>query len=305
MKLIIKHGARVLNPAKDIIFSEINDSVVIIFDGIDHMKLAKDQEKAAGNKGDSPAQEVEEEESDSEEEKESGDKAPEEKKQVKKQEEEMPVIYSCPACTFENPVSAPGCEVCGTERPPMEVIIADFRRANQPPVEDPKTEDAAAAVGDSVKKKPLVLEKLELLAADVKRIISRIERKVYKEKLAELEKKKNEMAAEAKAKQEAEEKKAPKVEEEKKPAEKNDQGLKKLLREEMEKNILAPSLSPKNSSESMHYAEQEEMSEEGEDLFLDDRPPGRREARGERRQQNRDPRRQKLIDMGYDPEELE
>ena len=77
----------------------------------------------------------------------------------------------------------------------MEQIIADFRAANKPP-EEPKEEGKQE---DQVKKKSATQEKLELLAKDMRRIISRIERKAYKEQIKKLEE-------EAKAKKEEEEK---------------------------------------------------------------------------------------------------
>ena len=50
---------------------------------------------------------------------------------MEKPKEEVPVIYNCPACTLENPVSVTECAICGTPRPPMEVIIAEFRAAQE------------------------------------------------------------------------------------------------------------------------------------------------------------------------------
>jgi len=77
------------------------------------------------------------EEEESESEAEDAEESKEAKAPPKKVEEEMPVIYNCIGCTFENRVTVATCEICGTERPPMEVIIAHFREANKPP-EEPK-----------------------------------------------------------------------------------------------------------------------------------------------------------------------
>jgi len=104
-------------------------------------------------------------------------------------EEETPKIFNCPACTFENPISAPGCEICGTERPPMEIIMADFRAASQPQPtkEEPKEESKE----DARKKSPLE-EKLEALAKDLGRIVSRMERQAFKEQVEQATKHKEE-----------------------------------------------------------------------------------------------------------------
>ena len=89
VKLLSKHGARVLNPATDIIFSESNSQVVLILDGVDHMAVAKDEEKL--HKGESPPV-VNENEDDSDSDEEA--KAPV-KIEAKPVEEEMPTVYNC------------------------------------------------------------------------------------------------------------------------------------------------------------------------------------------------------------------
>lgn len=177
VKIIQKHGVRVLKPLEDIVFSENGDSVVVILDGIDHMKLMP----AGDSAGDSPIAEAESEESSDEEGKEKAEEKKQPKKPVKK-EEETPVIYNCPACTYENPIGNTNCELCASERPSMEIILADFRRANQPPEEPkPKVEGGASAA------KTPTQEKLDDMAKDMRRIISRLERKSYKAKLDKIE----------------------------------------------------------------------------------------------------------------------
>lgn len=64
------------------------------------------------------------------------DEESEEQEEVKKEKVEapkppekreyIPEIYNCMACTLENPVSAAECAICGTTRPPMEQIIAEY-----------------------------------------------------------------------------------------------------------------------------------------------------------------------------------
>jgi hypothetical protein len=95
--------------------------MVVIIDGIDHMKLVPDSEKEMEGEA------VAERDRDS-----SDDENPVDVPKPKKVEEEQPKIYNCPICTFENPLSVPNCDMCGSERPPMEQILADFRQANMP-----------------------------------------------------------------------------------------------------------------------------------------------------------------------------
>jgi hypothetical protein len=45
VKVIAKHGVRVLQPAKDIIFSPSMDQIAIIVDGIDHTALSKEADE--------------------------------------------------------------------------------------------------------------------------------------------------------------------------------------------------------------------------------------------------------------------
>lgn len=171
----------------------------MILDGVDHMKLGADPTDPESKAAD------EDEESSSEDEGKPEEKKKEVKKPPKKEEEEMPVIYSCPICTFENPISVPQCEMCGSERPPMEQIIADFRRANMPPPEEKKEEGGESAPAKS----PTQLILAEM-AQDCRRIFSRLERKAYKLKLQEIEDEKKKQAAEQqpKAEDKKEEKKA-------------------------------------------------------------------------------------------------
>jgi mannitol/fructose-specific phosphotransferase system IIA component len=42
IKVVTKHGVRILQPARDITFDE--DQIAIIVDGVDHMALSKDPE---------------------------------------------------------------------------------------------------------------------------------------------------------------------------------------------------------------------------------------------------------------------
>jgi len=50
--LLVKHGARIINPSTDIIFSPSNESVVLIIDGIDHMIFSKENEEVLVENGD-------------------------------------------------------------------------------------------------------------------------------------------------------------------------------------------------------------------------------------------------------------
>jgi hypothetical protein len=124
--------------------------VVVILDGIDHMTLASDVLPDGKSQGGANQSSSEGDDSGGDEEEEKEAKKNDEGPPKKQPEEEMPVIYNCPACTFENPVTVSECEVCGTGRPPMEVIISDFRAANQPPEESKKPSDPAkGGDGDS------------------------------------------------------------------------------------------------------------------------------------------------------------
>lgn len=116
--LLVKHGARIINPSMDIIFSPSNESVVLIIDGIDHIIFSKENEEneVLVENGDLSDTDDDWEDETSE--------VP--KKEEVKVEEEMPQVYSCPSCTFINAVTISTCEVCGSPRPPMEVIIAEF-----------------------------------------------------------------------------------------------------------------------------------------------------------------------------------
>lgn len=103
----------------------------------------------------------------------------------KKVEEEMPVVFSCPICTFQNAISVGRCEMCDTERPPMEVILADFRAVNKAleasNEEEKAVGDITAEASSVVPKKTFIEEKLAGLFKDLKRIISRVQRRKYKE----------------------------------------------------------------------------------------------------------------------------
>lgn len=135
IKIITKHGGRIIDPSTDMVFSDHPDTLVVLLDGIDHMKLVAD---SSADKESEAVPNEDESDLSSEE----NEVKKEVKKPVKKEEEEMPVIFSCPICTFENPLSSPQCEMCGTERPPMEQIIAEFRQANMPPPEvKPETKE--------------------------------------------------------------------------------------------------------------------------------------------------------------------
>ena len=86
-----------------------------MIDGFDHMQAEVVPEEPA-----------DEEDSEKEDAKVEIVEAP---KPKEKPREEAPEIYNCPVCTLENPVSVASCDACGTPRPPMEVIIAEFRAA--------------------------------------------------------------------------------------------------------------------------------------------------------------------------------
>lgn len=126
--LLVKHGARIINPSTDIIFSPSNESVVLIIDGIDHMIFSKENEEVLVENGDLSDTDDDWEDETSE--------VP--KKEEVKVEEDMPQVYSCPSCTYINAVTISTCEVCGSPRPPMEVIIAEFQAANLPPQQESK-----------------------------------------------------------------------------------------------------------------------------------------------------------------------
>lgn len=102
----------------------------------------------------------------------------------KKLEEAMPVIYNCLGCTFENKISSSVCSICDTPRPPMEVIISDFRAANAALFE-PKPSEETKADQTQVKKKTLTQIRLDSLASELTRLVSRLQRKSYKLKLQE------------------------------------------------------------------------------------------------------------------------
>lgn len=42
IKIVAKHGGRIIDPANDMVFSETADTLVVILDGIDHMQLVPD-----------------------------------------------------------------------------------------------------------------------------------------------------------------------------------------------------------------------------------------------------------------------
>ena len=54
IKLVKKHGARILNLESDIKFSDDSEQVVIILDGLEHMSLAKDALNGSANDSSSP-----------------------------------------------------------------------------------------------------------------------------------------------------------------------------------------------------------------------------------------------------------
>lgn len=125
IKVVTKHGVRILQPSRDITFQD--DQIAIVLDGIDHMALSKDQDDdLTKDEFDGASDQEEGAEGESEEVKLKKQKAAEKKKL----EEALPVIFNCLGCTFENPISSSVCSICETPRPPMEVIIADFRAAN-------------------------------------------------------------------------------------------------------------------------------------------------------------------------------
>ena len=107
-------------------------------DGVDHMVLSKDaDEDLTKDENDGDSDQEGGAEGESEEAKLKKQKAAEKKKM----EEAMPVIYNCLGCTFENPISSSVCSICETPRPPMEVIIADFRAANAALLEPKPSEE--------------------------------------------------------------------------------------------------------------------------------------------------------------------
>ena len=57
-----------------------------------------------------------------------------------KKEEPKPTVWSCPACTLENPLGAPSCDCCTSPKPPMEAILIAFREANPHLFEEEKNE---------------------------------------------------------------------------------------------------------------------------------------------------------------------
>lgn len=57
-----------------------------------------------------------------------------------KKEEPKPTMWSCPACTLENPLAAPSCDCCTTPKPSMEAILIAFREANPHLFEEEKKE---------------------------------------------------------------------------------------------------------------------------------------------------------------------
>lgn len=112
-----------MQPATDLVFSETLNAAVLLIDQFDHMQVELVPE--AGTL----APTREEDDSSADEEVKEETKKKEAPKAAEKPKEETPVIYNCQACTLENPVSVTECAICGTARPPMEVIIAEFRAA--------------------------------------------------------------------------------------------------------------------------------------------------------------------------------
>jgi hypothetical protein len=111
IKSISKYGGRILNPARDIIFSQ-EGAVVAILDGFDPMILNEEIEEI--KKQDDLEAEADILEEDSK-------KA---KKEEPKEEPLAPTEWNCAVCTFGNSIGAPTCDMCTSPRPPMEVIIA-------------------------------------------------------------------------------------------------------------------------------------------------------------------------------------
>lgn len=67
----------------------------------------------------------------------------------------------------------------------MDVIIADFRAANAALLEPNPSEESKTEQQSSIKKKTLTQLRLDSLATELTRLVSRLERKAYKIKLQE------------------------------------------------------------------------------------------------------------------------
>ncbi len=188
-----KHGGRILLPGQDIIFQE--HQVAVILDGVDHMALSKEEDgKTAPTSADSESDDEEEEEV---------------KKPPKKEEKkapELPSTYSCEVCTFINPMSLAACEMCGSPKPPDHVLLQQILDAQKAEAGEPSNAAGTVEIPKEEQKSAVQL-KLDELAKDLSKIVSRLERKAYAEKKDKEEAAKK-AAAEELAKKEAEERKA-------------------------------------------------------------------------------------------------
>jgi len=81
-----------------------------------------------------------------------------------------PTVFSCMVCTFENALAAPACDMCQSPRPPMEVIMEEFRKANAPPEELKPAASAGKSVPPS---NTLGQQRVAALAADIRKVISK------------------------------------------------------------------------------------------------------------------------------------
>ena len=108
-----------------------------------------------------------------------------------------PTEWSCPVCTFANPIANGACEICGGgKRPSMAELVAAFRKqkdeeaaAINPVSEDDKKEESK----DTAEKKTTIthenMVRLKFLALDLTKIIKIEQKRVFeKERLERLEK---------------------------------------------------------------------------------------------------------------------
>ena len=128
-----------------------------------------------------------------------------EKKAEARRKAEKPEEYSCAACTMINPINLVNCDICGSERPPMEQIvnasIAAFEESQGGAADD-------GGAGGDTERTPLHTTRLQMLARDIRHVISHDQRLQILKKAQEEKERKDKEEAERKKKEEEEKAKA-------------------------------------------------------------------------------------------------
>ena len=88
-----------------------------------------------------------------------------------------PSVDACSVCTLDNPIDFAACDACGTPRPPMEQIVAEFQRAMGGGQEEKAEEKEEKEVEKGVEE-----VRMEELVKELGRIVSREEQRVVREK---------------------------------------------------------------------------------------------------------------------------